>query len=302
LLEDRIEQQIDLTNFFGSLNVNEFLRDFWPDQKPYIFHGALDRLSIFGKDTELSSVDRILDTQPEDIRLWFRDSKGVGQRVPVNSEQARSLFKTEKVTLSIDRASSSCPTLALLSRSVEAILGVPPVCNLYISPKGNGTEAHFDNHEVINLHIKGKKRWWYAPNPAVEYPNVGYSIAGGLPPWLASIAKEQIPNKMPDGALSTVMEPGSLLFLPRGYYHATEALEDCIAVTFAFPSTTVADFVLRSLTSKLCKNSFMGQSAAQLAGPGRQALTLAILRAATDILNAIEPAEFFDIDRPWRPL
>jgi hypothetical protein len=97
------------------------------------------------------------------------------------------------------------PAVAALCRSLEAVFHCPVHTNLYLTPpRSQGFEPHIDTHEVFALQIDGTKHWrlydFVAEAPLVEDKTGLRRSELGAPREI-------------------VLEPGDLLYIPRGYAH-----------------------------------------------------------------------------------
>ncbi|MGW6534470.1 cupin domain-containing protein [Streptomyces sp. NPDC055051] len=95
-------------------------------------------------------------------------------------------------------------------------LGHPVQANAYVTPPQNrGFDAHYDVHDVFVLQITGTKRWIVHepvhPAPLRDQPWTARRAA------VAEAARNE-------AYLDTVLGPGDVLYLPRGWLHAAEAL------------------------------------------------------------------------------
>ncbi|MFF9149090.1 cupin domain-containing protein [Streptomyces sp. NPDC014861] len=95
-------------------------------------------------------------------------------------------------------------------------LGHPVQANAYVTPPQNrGFDAHYDVHDVFVLQITGTKRWIVHepvhPAPLRDQPWTARRAA------VAEAARGE-------AYLDTVLGPGDVLYLPRGWLHAAEAL------------------------------------------------------------------------------
>jgi hypothetical protein len=103
--------------------------------------------------------------------------------------------------------------------------------NLWISHKGVFTQSHFDELENFNIALEGRKRFVLAPPGSWEY--YPRSIPRGFgdksqafdfddvdarrfPKLVARLAQRR----------ELVLEPGQMLYLPLGWWHQAESLED----------------------------------------------------------------------------
>lgn len=99
--------------------------------------------------------------------------------------------------------------LSGFARELECFLNHPVGINLYLTPKDSQAFVpHFDDHDVFILQIEGTKNWQIY-EPIVELPNKEFAGAE------QSLPKDQLPPVIDDICL----QPGDLLYLPRGYGH-----------------------------------------------------------------------------------
>ncbi|MDH3661821.1 MAG: cupin domain-containing protein [Alphaproteobacteria bacterium] len=118
--------------------------------------------------------------------------------------------------------------LTAFSRCMEQALGAKIQGNLYCSSKRRqGFAAHFDTHDVYAVHVEGTKTWHIYEGRATD------PIAHPMFKTLGREHHEKAKGKL---LMDVVMEPGDLLYLPRGQYH--DALADQGgAVHIAFGAT-----------------------------------------------------------------
>jgi 50S ribosomal protein L16 3-hydroxylase len=107
---------------------------------------------------------------------------------------------------------------------------------------------HFDDHEVIVVQLAGRKRWTIAQNTTVVNPlhNAGRALEGEA----GRYADGPPPPDLRRGK-AVALRPGSVLFLPRGYWHQTIAQERSISLTFGFRTPSWLDLLQQHLASTL---------------------------------------------------
>ena len=86
--------------------------------------------------------------------------------------------------------------------------------NLYLSSRRQGFGAHFDTHDVYAVHVEGTKTWHI-------YEAAPTTIAH---PMFKTLGREHHEKAKGAKLMDVHMEPGDLLYLPRGQYH--DALAD----------------------------------------------------------------------------
>ncbi len=113
------------------------------------------------------------------------------------------------------------PPLIDFAGALTAELGHPVQINAYVTPSGSqGFAAHYDVHDVFVLQIAGHKRWTVHDPVHVDPLRTQ--------PWTDHRqAVRERAGEQP--AMDTVLEPGDMLYLPRGYIHSAEAMGDICA-------------------------------------------------------------------------
>ncbi|MGI9492953.1 MAG: cupin domain-containing protein, partial [Geminicoccaceae bacterium] len=106
--------------------------------------------------------------------------------------------------------------MTAFSKAMEQALGGKVQGNLYCSSKRRqGFAAHFDTHDVYAVHVEGTKTWHIYEGRATD------PIAHPMFKTLGREHHEKAKGKL---LMGVQMEPGDLLYLPRGQYH--DALAD----------------------------------------------------------------------------
>ena len=114
-------------------------------------------------------------------------------------------------TLGLNEIETLAPGVLALVNTIQRELGAKSSANLYYSQKEHkGFDAHSDRHDVFAVHIHGTKRW-----------NI-YQGQLDRPIEHAMFQKwPQIEYDRRKGEVAEVIEmnPGDLLYLPRGKFH-----------------------------------------------------------------------------------
>jgi ribosomal protein L16 Arg81 hydroxylase len=118
--------------------------------------------------------------------------------------------------------------LTAFANAMETALQGKVQGNLYLSSKRRqGFAAHFDTHDVYAVHVEGTKTWHVYAGRATD--PIAHPMFKSLPPEHHEKAKGEL-------LMEVKMEPGDLLYLPRGQYHDALA-DDGGAVHIAFGVT-----------------------------------------------------------------
>jgi ribosomal protein L16 Arg81 hydroxylase len=124
----------------------------------------------------------------------------------------------------------------------------------FASPPTKGLRVHYDISSVILLQVRGRKLIRVGPS-SMPYPTVGY--ANGLPLRGANLVQfsDRDPPVAPEDLTEYVLEPGSAIFLPGGYWHTTHCLDDSFAISIGLAVPTMVELVLQGLRSCLVRSS-----------------------------------------------
>lgn len=117
--------------------------------------------------------------------------------------------------------------------------------NLWISHKGVFTQSHFDELENFNIALEGRKRFILAPPGSWEY--YPRSLVRGFGDKSQAFDFDDVdPKRFPKLVAKLaerrelILEAGQMLYLPLGWWHQAESLEDMnINVNFWLRDTKI---------------------------------------------------------------
>ncbi|MEV7460989.1 cupin domain-containing protein [Streptomyces rubiginosohelvolus] len=207
------------------LGREEFARDVW-GRTASLTRGASDFSDVFSP----SAVDELISrrglrtpflrvakdgaTLPSSS---FTSPAGVGATVADQLDDT-ALWRAfaEGATLVLQALHRTWEPVAELVSGLSAELGHPVQANAYVTPPQNrGFDAHYDVHDVFVLQIEGAKRWVIhepvLPDPLRDQPWTDHRAA------VADRAAHGTPR------LDTMLRPGDVLYLPRGWLHSAQA-------------------------------------------------------------------------------
>jgi 50S ribosomal protein L16 3-hydroxylase len=232
---------------------DDFMNEAWPGE-PFVVHGLAETVLPLASLPFLQDLNSILNCWPHQVQAHLPDVSDESSSVHASPADARKLF-SNKMGLLFNNVQTVSPVLTTWLRALAQDLGLPSSthgrCMVYATPDGKGTAAHFDQNINFVLQLKGTKKWWLAPNFHVENPTQRHTIGQEVDPELASYAAREMPQAMPEDSVSYILEPGSMLFVPRGYWHRTEAEGEALALNFTFSQPTWIDLLTLALRSRL---------------------------------------------------
>jgi len=246
-----------LERLFTPHSAPHFLAEYWP-QRHLACHGPLERLGELVQLPELQDLERLLHTYRNPVMVALPDRRDEHSVIRVEAQAAGALYRSG-MALILDSAERYLPLLEQWLHMLAFELGLArnavARAILYASPPGGGNSPHFDANANIVVQLRGTKRWTLAPNTQLPFPTDRWAMNMGPPsPELASYLEQPLPEQMPEGADVITLEPGSVLFVPRGHWHSTESSEDTLALNFTYSQPTWADVVSAALRQQLLKD------------------------------------------------
>ena len=275
--------QIGLSTLLGRFPSQRFFLEHWP-RTLLVQHGSPRRLKGLTDAPELRDVEA-LTALP--ARQWLVQSSRFQNRfgnVPVSGNAAAEFFHTGHTIYAVEPEIRSAPFLrwlAGLERDLELSTGLI-LPSVFLSKPGPGSRMHFDAQESFVVQVRGRKRWWLAPNADVQFPAENYIAGDEVSESLAVQLDRPLARRMPDDAVSVVLEPGSIMFVPRGTWHATETLEESWHLDLMLPLPTWGDTMAARLAEHFHASAHWREPMLDVAAfDARLALLTAELQAAS---------------------
>ena len=152
----------------------------------------------------------------------------------IDVPRALSAF-AEGATVVLQALHHTHPPLAAFCRALEVELDRPVQANAYFTPRDSqGLPVHHDTHDVFCLQVSGHKRW-LVYEPALELPLRNQRYRPEL-------------DEPGEPVLDLVLEPGDLLYMPRGWLHqALTSDTDSLHLTIGVNAYTWLDAVRDAL-------------------------------------------------------
>lgn len=206
----------------------------------------------------LESLEALLNVWPKDIQAHLPDVRDEASSIDTTAKDAHKLF-ANGMGLLFNHAETISPVLEKWVNELRLDLGLSALtiarCLMYATPARGGTAPHFDQNINFVLQLTGNKNWWVAPNTEVSNPMTRHTIGLATDPELESYAERPMPEEKPAGAKLFELAPGSLLFVPRGSWHWTEAQSDALSLNFTFSAPTWIDLFTAALRGRLAQSS-----------------------------------------------
>ena len=232
------------------LTPEEFFREVW-DQRAFHIAGDADKFSHlfswneFNRLLNMSKLwsDRtmkiVLDGRHLDAGEYARAgrTRERNQAMLPEPELVLSLLR-RGATIILDLIETLAPGVAAIAGALQAATGSVAVCNGYCSWSAHqGFPVHFDTTDVIAIHFEGVKVWRIYEGRAEQPVDVeGHNFESFAPEHHAR-AKGKLLKEIE-------MQPGHVLYLPRGQYHeALASSEACLHLSFGINQPTGVDLI-----------------------------------------------------------
>lgn len=215
----------------------------WPSAV-CVQHGALARLPALFQHPWLHSLDALAERYRGPL------SFGRGLRSPQTFDSqanAASLLQLG-LTVFLQDVAATLPGAATFLRELEHELEVAPGSarlSAFASAGDDGVSCHYDAEEVVSIQLLGHKTFYTAPMTQIDRP---YGAQFG--PGMVAVENlyEQARDGFPDAAgvafTEHEMAPGSVLYLPRGTWHRSEARQASLSLSIVIRPPVLADALL----------------------------------------------------------
>jgi ribosomal protein L16 Arg81 hydroxylase len=214
-----------LAGLIAPVAEDEFFREYWDRQPLYRRRGAADAYAgvLRAEDVEafLSRGDirypalRMAKDGPTVLPSSYSDILTFGSYSSeglVDVARVRELHAAG-ASIILQMTRSSIPRLSRFANRLQADLGFNVETTVYLTPKNaQGFTTHYDTHGVLVLQIAGRKRWRL------------YDFMRELP--TLSQTFDDFDSAPGPVRREVVLEPGDLLYVPRGLAHDAVAANE----------------------------------------------------------------------------
>lgn len=124
------------------------------------------------------------------------------------------------------------PPLQRFARALELVLHQPVDASLFWSKAGARAIVHYDNRDNLVVQLSGRKRWYVSTDPPGLQNN-----------W--KHVDEPLPDLQRHRAVD--LEPGDLLYIPRGTPHTVEGDTESLHLAVLFVPVTLRDALIAAV-------------------------------------------------------
>lgn len=245
---------------FPGLTLEQFFAQQWPDEMLFVKDDPARLEGLIGLPI-LREYHRLLELIKGDTaNVMLNDAAGREISASFPSDRVLPLLQAGSSILMPDMSRVIEP-LAAVARRMEQAAGFSfnsVYTAIHISPPGRGVSLHFDKYDVMVVMVKGRKRWTVSRTPVVEYPSDGYTVGTPLPEDIALAWPEQMgpvdSKYSPEDTEDFVLEPGTVLYVPRGHWHRTKALEESVSIQIEVYTPRWMELLLQKIRQRLMRH------------------------------------------------
>lgn len=216
--------------FFGRTTQSLF-----EGQKFVVAHGPVERWPAWTRSGPLASISALAHEYKGRLEVaQGRTSEtakgqefiGRGGQVRVQGTRADALLQLGLTVFFVD-IESTVPESATFLRELEAALGVNRcgAAGVFANAPGSGLPWHHDSHDQLLIQLSGRKVFAHVEERSADHPGIPFSPTSIVHPDFPAVygggfvdSPQAIEHR---GVITTVLEPGSCLFLPAGTFHRT---------------------------------------------------------------------------------
>lgn len=266
--------KLNLATLIHPHSLHEFLSAYHKNE-PFVVHHK-EPIKALMDLPFLSSLESLINAWPFPIEAHLPDVRDEASAIETTPKDAQKLFDNG-MGLLFKEANKISPVLQNWVDAIRQDLGLSALTfgrNLiYATPDGKGTAPHFDQNINFVFQLHGTKVWTMAPNKDVIHPMTRHTMGLATDPELESYLNSPLPQQMPRDILRCELKPGSLLFVPRGYWHSTEAAGDALALNFTYTAPTWIDLFTAALRGRLAQSPEWRETADGVSDPKRRHLS-----------------------------
>jgi ribosomal protein L16 Arg81 hydroxylase len=210
------------------LSLEQFLTDRWPKEFCH-FPGNAARLRELIDQPEFRDIASLVECPKQGMIRADYTNIDKASEAGITAARALQLYAA---TCTIYMTSLTTETTKRWTRALDSTFGLLPgttQINAFASLPGRGAFWHWDAQENFIVQVRGRKRWRVAPNEYLEWPtNGGQQGAERLPEIRFQLTDPTKPIEVPKQWRTIELEPGDVLFTPRGYWHSTENIDESL--------------------------------------------------------------------------
>lgn len=246
-----------LEAFFGRA-----ARTLFEGQTFVVEHGPVERWPSWTRSGPLASIAAL--SQAYKGRLEVAQGRtsepvagqefiGRGGQVRVQGTRADALLQLGLTVFFVD-IEGTVPESAAFLRELETALGVNrcAAAGVFANAPGSGLPWHHDSHDQLLIQLSGRKVFAHVDERSADHPGIPFSPTSIVHPDFPAVYGNGFVDSAAEiearGVMTTVLEPGSCLFLPAGTFHRTvDQPEAALSLAIAVRPPSRLDLLVAAL-------------------------------------------------------
>jgi ribosomal protein L16 Arg81 hydroxylase len=279
-----------LPELLAPLGLDHFLERYWQREPlllqlaPHTFENILEPLGPL-------EIPRMAELATQGSQAWLNNRYVAHSVFPVGPSDARDFHQAGATLYFLNIP------MPALTNGIADCLGVPQdriVASLFLTPPASGAALHFDKNENFTIQLTGAKRWDIGKEPSLESAPQGHIWGRPLSGDLSALRSDVIQRPRHWVELNR----GSLLYIPRGVVHGTEADEASWSLNISYTGFMWLDLVCDGLRRSLLKSPEWRQSVLGIRSScdAEAQLRNRLPDLLASLREALEPGMIVDID------
>ncbi len=235
---------LDMRRLLAPIGAEQFFAEYW-QMRMALLPLAPDDLAFIRNAIGPLDPARLAGMAREGAQAWLANEFVAHSVFPINPTNAVQ-FRDIGATLYFINV-----PVPSLTDSLADFLGAPRqkvIASLFFTPAGGGAVPHFDKNENFTIQLTGAKRWQVGEVPMVPATPDSYTLGSTvIMPALAPLLREA--RRPPEQTVD--LEPGSLLYVPRGTVHHTGAGQPSWSLNLSYSPSTWLDLLQVGLRERL---------------------------------------------------
>ena len=254
-----------LQSLVDPIRPEQFISEYWCIRH-LLVHQAISARDIFATALADLAIKDMLRYADEPVIVMHTTTDGRYKGSPVSKLQAFAFFESGMALYF--NLSSSLRNAREWTKMLASDLGqVESRCkaSLFITPAGWTTEEHFDPNENFTIQLRGRKQWNIAPNDSIKHPVDRFTCSDTISSRMSTYYAYETLTP-PKVCCSEDMDPGSMLYVPRGYWHSVNSLTESVSLNFCIMPETWISFLMPVIERLLLTNADLREVATGVAG------------------------------------
>lgn len=241
-----------LRDLIRPLSMNDFLARHWLPEEPLLSDANPEVVERIRQIDSFGDGKALLKRLVGSVMLFGPNKL----RATVPATEALT-FLNHGFTIYVHSLEKSIPELTELGRVIKSELGVANwgvSYEAFVSQTNSISSVHYDHDINFQILLEGEKEWRIAPNSHIRNPLIAFHPTEHGREVFTEEAYARDPNvpvEMPANATRLTASPGSVLFLPRGYWHEVRSVKACLGVNIVIKGMTWASGIGRALQRRL---------------------------------------------------